>query len=251
MASRLRTLDTADGARLLHHLALLRPHVQQCRAQDADAVQSRRDGRCGRGGRAQVSPAPLGRRWRVHDERASSTRPSGAHRRFVGSEYSVVHAAPPGLFIIHKRNRSSSTEGKPAPSSRCRSQAHPTLSLAVQTTAVYYIMNDNVYQGPTLYSVINERVVRPVPTRAPACLKLTHADAAHLAPLTLNLALPHPRPKTNLDARAALRMGHQGARRVRDRRHHRRRRRRRVPEAQPRGRGRWCRRRRRGLSSCR
>lgn len=32
------------------------------------------------------------------------------------------------------------------------------------TTAVYYILNDNVYQSPSLYSVINERLVRPCPS---------------------------------------------------------------------------------------
>ncbi|KAL8276325.1 hypothetical protein RQP46_011291 [Phenoliferia psychrophenolica] len=59
--------------------------------------------------------------------------------RFTGSEYAVVHAAPPGLFIIHKRDRTSPTEA--------------------ETTAVYYILNDNVYQGPTLYTVVNERIL--------------------------------------------------------------------------------------------
>ncbi|KAM0747270.1 MED6-domain-containing protein [Meredithblackwellia eburnea MCA 4105] len=60
-------------------------------------------------------------------------------KKFVGSEYAVVHATPPNLFIIHKRDRVSPTEA--------------------ETISVYYILNDNVYQGPTLYSVINERVV--------------------------------------------------------------------------------------------
>ncbi|ORY55555.1 MED6 mediator sub complex component-domain-containing protein [Leucosporidium creatinivorum] len=60
-------------------------------------------------------------------------------RRFVGAEYAVVHAAPPSLFIIHKRDRTSPTEAT--------------------TTAAYYILNDNIYQGPSLYTVINERVL--------------------------------------------------------------------------------------------
>lgn len=33
-------------------------------------------------------------------------------------------------------------------------------SLAATPTAVYYILNDNIYQGPSLYTVINERLVR-------------------------------------------------------------------------------------------
>lgn len=27
---------------------------------------------------------------------------------------------------------------------------------------MYYILNDNVYQGPTLYTVLNERMVSPI-----------------------------------------------------------------------------------------
>lgn len=33
------------------------------------------------------------------------------YRRFVGVEYAVVHAAPPSLFIIHQRDRTSPAEG--------------------------------------------------------------------------------------------------------------------------------------------
>ena len=32
-------------------------------------------------------------------------------RKFVGIEFAVVHAEPPGLFIIHKRERISPDEG--------------------------------------------------------------------------------------------------------------------------------------------
>lgn len=28
---------------------------------------------------------------------------------------------------------------------------------------MYYILNDNIYQGPSLYTVINERLVSPRP----------------------------------------------------------------------------------------
>ncbi|KAM0788642.1 hypothetical protein ACM66B_006112 [Microbotryomycetes sp. NB124-2] len=60
-------------------------------------------------------------------------------RKFVGVEYAVVHAAPPSLFIIHKRDRVSPTEATPI--------------------AAYYVLNDSVYQGPSLHTVINERIL--------------------------------------------------------------------------------------------
>ncbi|GAA5876695.1 hypothetical protein JCM1840_000763 [Sporobolomyces johnsonii] len=60
-------------------------------------------------------------------------------RRFVGIEYVVAHAAPPNLWIIHKRNRSSPNEAT--------------------VLAAYHILNANVYQAPTLYTVLNERVL--------------------------------------------------------------------------------------------
>ncbi|KAK4046519.1 Mediator of RNA polymerase II transcription subunit 6 [Microbotryomycetes sp. JL221] len=59
-------------------------------------------------------------------------------RRFVGTEYAVVHAAPPSLFIIHKRDRKSPNEVTPI--------------------AAYYVLNDSVYQAPSLHSVVNERI---------------------------------------------------------------------------------------------
>lgn len=34
-------------------------------------------------------------------------------RRFVGIEFAVVHAQPPTMFIIHKRERLSPDEGTP------------------------------------------------------------------------------------------------------------------------------------------
>jgi MED6 mediator sub complex component len=34
-------------------------------------------------------------------------------RRFTGIEFAVVHAQPPSLFIIHKRERFSPEESKP------------------------------------------------------------------------------------------------------------------------------------------
>jgi mediator of RNA polymerase II transcription subunit 6 len=33
------------------------------------------------------------------------------HRRFTGIEFAVVHAQPPSMFVIHKRERISPDEG--------------------------------------------------------------------------------------------------------------------------------------------
>ncbi|KAK4046002.1 Mediator of RNA polymerase II transcription subunit 6 [Microbotryomycetes sp. JL201] len=63
-----------------------------------------------------------------HELRHVSMRPTPT--KFVGIEYAVVHAAPPSLFIIHKRDRTSPTEVTPI--------------------AAYYVLNDSVYQGPSL-----------------------------------------------------------------------------------------------------
>ncbi|GAA6040812.1 hypothetical protein JCM8097_007723 [Rhodosporidiobolus ruineniae] len=60
-------------------------------------------------------------------------------RRFVGIEYTVAHAAPPNLFILHKRERTSPTDAT--------------------VLGAFYILNGNVYQAPTLFEVLNERVV--------------------------------------------------------------------------------------------
>lgn len=40
------------------------------------------------------------------------------------------------------------------------------------TTAAYYILNDNIYQGPSLYTVINERVVRLLSLSLPSKRRL-------------------------------------------------------------------------------
>lgn len=37
--------------------------------------------------------------------------PHTIHSNFVGIEYVVAHSAAPSLFIIHKRDRTSPTEG--------------------------------------------------------------------------------------------------------------------------------------------
>ena len=62
-------------------------------------------------------------------------------KRSVGVEYVVVAAQPPHLFAIAKRKRSSPTNAS--------------------ILAMYYILDGNVYQSPTLRDVINSRTVRP------------------------------------------------------------------------------------------
>lgn len=62
-------------------------------------------------------------------------------KRSVGVEYVVVAAQPPHLFAIAKRKRSSPTNAN--------------------ILAMYYILDGNVYQSPTLRDVINSRTVRP------------------------------------------------------------------------------------------
>ena len=39
------------------------------------------------------------------------TPPGRFRRRFTGIEFAVVHAQPPSMFIIHKRERLSPDEG--------------------------------------------------------------------------------------------------------------------------------------------
>ncbi|GAA6020467.1 hypothetical protein JCM10207_000012 [Rhodosporidiobolus poonsookiae] len=63
-------------------------------------------------------------------------------RRFVGTEYVVAHSAPPDLFILHKRTRTS--------------------PVVATVTSAYYILNGNVYQAPTLFDVLNERVLTSI-----------------------------------------------------------------------------------------
>ncbi|GAA5938656.1 mediator complex subunit MED6 [Sporobolomyces koalae] len=62
-------------------------------------------------------------------------------RRFVGTEYVVAQqeSQPPNLYIILKRNRTSPT--------------------ATTVMSVYHILNANVYQAPTIYTVLNERIL--------------------------------------------------------------------------------------------
>lgn len=83
-------------------------------------------------------------------------------------------------------------------------------------TAVYYILNDNVYQSSSLYSVINERLVRPPPLpfspsltsfmqltslhSLSASLSLLRANKPSWSPTTLyawDIKPPHPSAVTS------------------------------------------------------
>ncbi|KAI8641406.1 mediator complex, subunit Med6 [Parasitella parasitica] len=68
-------------------------------------------------------------------------RADKALRNMIGVEFSVEHEQPP-LWIIQKRFRTG-----------------PGLDQA-NLTAVYYILGANVYQAPTIYSVLANRLVR-------------------------------------------------------------------------------------------
>ncbi|KAJ7596673.1 MED6-domain-containing protein [Mycena floridula] len=60
-------------------------------------------------------------------------------KRFTGVEFAVVHAQPPSLFIIHKRERLSPEEARPL--------------------AAYFIMNNRIYQSPDVYTVLSNRLL--------------------------------------------------------------------------------------------
>ncbi|KAL1951801.1 hypothetical protein VTO73DRAFT_950 [Trametes versicolor] len=60
-------------------------------------------------------------------------------RRFTGIEFALVHAEPPSLFIIHKRERLSPHEVRPL--------------------AVYFILNHRIYQSPDVYTLISNRLL--------------------------------------------------------------------------------------------
>ncbi|KAJ7456637.1 MED6-domain-containing protein [Mycena latifolia] len=60
-------------------------------------------------------------------------------RRFTGVEFAVVHAQPPSMFIIHKRERLSPDEVRPL--------------------CAYFIMNNRIYQSPDVYTVLSNRLL--------------------------------------------------------------------------------------------
>ncbi|KZT23751.1 MED6-domain-containing protein [Neolentinus lepideus HHB14362 ss-1] len=63
-------------------------------------------------------------------------------KRFTGIEFAVVHAQPPSLFIIHKRERLSPEQ--------------------VRQLAAYFIMNNRIYQSPDIYNVLSNRLLTTV-----------------------------------------------------------------------------------------
>ncbi|KAJ6574748.1 MED6-domain-containing protein [Mycena capillaripes] len=63
-------------------------------------------------------------------------------RRFTGVEFAVVHAEPPSMFIIHKRERLSPDEVRPL--------------------AAYFIMNNRIYQSPDVYTVLSNRLLTSI-----------------------------------------------------------------------------------------
>ncbi|KAI9445063.1 MED6 mediator sub complex component-domain-containing protein [Lactarius indigo] len=60
-------------------------------------------------------------------------------KRFTGVEFAVVHAEPPSLFIIHKRERISPEDTRPL--------------------QAYFIVNDRIYQSPDMYTVLSNRLL--------------------------------------------------------------------------------------------
>ncbi|KAI0757299.1 MED6-domain-containing protein [Daedaleopsis nitida] len=60
-------------------------------------------------------------------------------KRFTGIEFALVHAEPPSLFIIHKRERLSPDEVRPL--------------------AVYFILNNRIYQSPDVYTLVSNRLL--------------------------------------------------------------------------------------------
>ncbi|KAI0274782.1 MED6 mediator sub complex component-domain-containing protein [Gloeopeniophorella convolvens] len=60
-------------------------------------------------------------------------------KRFTGVEFAVVHAQPPSLFVIHKRERLSPDETRPL--------------------QAYFILNNRIYQSPDMYTVLSNRLL--------------------------------------------------------------------------------------------
>lgn len=60
-------------------------------------------------------------------------------KRFTGVEFALVHAQPPTLFIIQKRERLSPEEVRPL--------------------AAYFVMNNRIYQSPDIYTLLSNRLL--------------------------------------------------------------------------------------------
>jgi len=60
-------------------------------------------------------------------------------KRFTGVEFAVVHAEPPSLFILHKRERMSPEDTRPM--------------------QAFFIINNRIYQSPDMYTVLSNRLL--------------------------------------------------------------------------------------------
>ncbi|TDL28788.1 MED6-domain-containing protein [Rickenella mellea] len=78
-------------------------------------------------------------------------------KRFTGIEFAVVHAQPPSLFIIQKRERLSPEEGNLLSSYDLWFEY--SLALTVRPLAAYFIMNNRIYQSPDIYTVLSNRLL--------------------------------------------------------------------------------------------
>ncbi|KAI8332566.1 mediator complex, subunit Med6 [Chlamydoabsidia padenii] len=76
-----------------------------------------------------------------NDLRQSHEATVEALRKMTGVEFAITHEQPP-VWVIQKRYRRG-----PAPDD-------------VNPISTYYIMGANIYQSPTIYSVIANRLVR-------------------------------------------------------------------------------------------
>ncbi|KAJ1897263.1 Mediator of RNA polymerase II transcription subunit 6 [Kickxella alabastrina] len=63
-------------------------------------------------------------------------------KSMVGIEFALTHQEPPALFIITKFRRSSPTKVTPI--------------------SVYYIVDGNAYEAPTLYSIVSTRMLSSI-----------------------------------------------------------------------------------------
>jgi len=119
-------------------------------------------------------------------------------RRLTGLEFAVSPLSRPqdDLFIVVKRQRSSPDDAT--------------------DLGAFYILNGNVYQAPSLFEVVNERMVRPTASLVPARslerfpgLTRSSPRTAHLDQRPVDLFLGPHGPQTRLDPAARRRVGDQ------------------------------------------
>ncbi|ORX68045.1 MED6-domain-containing protein, partial [Linderina pennispora] len=63
-------------------------------------------------------------------------------RQMTGIEFAVTYHEAPALFIITKQRRSNPTKVTPV--------------------SIYYVVNGNVYEAPSLYSIISTRMLSSI-----------------------------------------------------------------------------------------